>query len=68
MIALNLPENAILPAELHTFTQNENLIMILVGFHAINVMKKNFIHQNLTLILILTLILNLTLILILTLI
>ena len=46
MFALNLPENTILPVELHTFTPNENLIMILVGFHAINVMKENFIHQN----------------------
>ena len=46
MFALNLPENTILPEELHTFTPNENLIMILVGFHTINVIKKHFIHQN----------------------
>ena len=46
MFSINLPDHTILPLEIHTLTPNENLIMILIGLNAINVMKENFVHQN----------------------
>ena len=46
LLELKLPENCILPNEIHSFTLQENLIMILIGFHAIQIMKEKFIHEE----------------------
>ena len=46
MIVLELPENVNLPVEIQLLTPIENHIMILIGFHAIQIMKEKFIHQE----------------------
>ena len=41
ILSINVPQNSIIPPEINTFTDNENLIMILVGIKAVNTIKYN---------------------------
>ena len=46
MLSIKVPENAIIPHEIKSFTDNENLIMILVGIKAVNTMKYNDMSEE----------------------
>lgn len=46
MLSVKVPENSIIPHEIKSFTDNENLIMILVGIKAVNTMKYNDMSEE----------------------
>jgi hypothetical protein len=45
---MNLPENAAIPCELSSFTQNDNLLMILIGSKSIHMIKNNYLSENMS--------------------
>ena len=46
MISIKVPDNAVIPNEIKSFSDNENLIMILVGIKAVKTMKYNDMSEE----------------------
>ena len=48
ILSVNLPENAVIPSEISSFTPNDNLLMILIGSKSIHMIKNNYLSENIS--------------------
>jgi hypothetical protein len=46
MLQIKLPENAVIPSEISSFTENDNLLMILIGAKSVLMFKRTYVSEN----------------------
>jgi hypothetical protein len=47
-LSINLPENAVIPNEISSFTPDDNLLMILIGSKTVHMIKNNYLAGNMS--------------------